>query len=64
VLNESYNVEIYVEDPTSGERFRFTGGTEAEAIRAAEIFFGVDEAEAVSDSRDVVLPTRNQVGGQ
>ncbi len=46
MLDASSAVEIFVDDPNSGERHRFLGRTEAEAIRAAGIFFGVDEAEA------------------
>ncbi len=46
VLDASHTIEIFVDDPTSGERHRFVGRTDAEALRAVEIFFGVDEAEA------------------
>jgi hypothetical protein len=46
MVDDSDTVEIFVEDPTSGERHRFTGATDAEAIRSAEMFFGVDEADA------------------
>lgn len=37
--------EMDVEDPVSGEVHTFTGATEAEAVAAAERFFGVNDAE-------------------
>ncbi len=47
--DDSDTVEILVEDPTSGERHRFRGATDTEAIRAAEVFFGVDEADSATE---------------
>lgn len=38
-------VEIFIEDPATGQDHRFTGATETEAIAAAERFFGVEETE-------------------